>query len=273
MLNFPICYLFCYDCSDYDDALSRLFISISSLPEYSDVIILTWHKDLKSKLHALANGMRRLITYVNIQPFKFSRSTCINILADYLVKNNYKEYFYLSDTDLIFHPLYFLSLANMFKILQGSNSDIRIVTFNYNVYPLPKFGPMPNRIIPRLSRCLPSLFDWSPPNCYTEVLSRRLSPAGYAHGCGLFPIGSLQHIGGFNAEMVGHGPEDDLLNQRLRFFSRIYYHKSRFTSSSFHMPHKPLHQQNSKVNHSYWKMLTNELNYHGLYAGSLIRTD
>ena len=57
----------------------------------------------------------------------------------------------------------------------------------------------------------------------------------YAHGCGLIPIEPLKKIGGYNEEIIGYGPEDDLFNQRIKFFSRVYYHKGNLRSSTFHI--------------------------------------
>ena len=90
-------------------------------------------------------------------------------------------------------------------------------------------------------------------------------------GCGLIPIAPLLRIGGYNSEIVGYGPEDDLFNQRLKNYARIYYHKGSLVSSTFHIPHKPLQQQNKKKNWMYWSHSLSHQALHGAFSDTVIR--
>ena len=76
-------------------------------------------------------------------------------------------------------------------------------------------------------------------------------------------------IGGYNSEMIGYGPEDDLFNQRLKFYARVYYHTCCYSSSTFHLPHLPLQQQNKKKNWNTWRDTMNYQSIHGVFADTI----
>lgn len=264
MLDFPpICYVYCYDKINERFSYERLKASISSIPENLTIFIITWHKDLENKLNV--DFPNRSILFINQKKMKFSKSFFINKISNYAYKNNY-QYIYLSDVDLFFHPEYFYWLKFIMNKLDYKNSDVRIITTNYNIRAKSKIKFLPRRFYGKFSFYFPKFFDWTIPKSLSQVLSRELSKSDYAHGCGLIPIKALRKIGGYNSEMFGHGPEDDLFNQRIKFFSRIYYHNGTFRSSTFHLPHKYLNQKNRLKNYKYWYDTIDEIKCNGIYS-------
>ena len=264
MLNFPpICYVYSYNKRNERYSYERLKVSIGSIPENLHIFIITWHDDLEKKLKI--NFPDRNILVINKKTEKFSRSFFINEIANYASENNY-EYIYLSDVDLFFHPEYFYWLKYIMNKLEYKNNDIRIITSNYNVRAKSKIKYLPRRFYGKISFYFPEYFDWTIPKSLDQILSRELSLSGYAHGCGLIPIKAWKKVGGYNSEMVGHGPEDDLFNQRIKFFSRIYYHKGTLRSSTFHLPHPYLEQKDRLKNYKYWFSSIDEINHNGIYS-------
>ena len=136
--------------------------------------------------------------------------------------------------------------------------------FKYKPFPECKSSYSSNTL-PRTLKYFPQLFRWTPPSSFSDIIKLRHAASNFAHGCGLIPIAPLLRIGGYNSEIVGYGPEDDLFNQRLKNYARIYYHKGSLVSSTFHIPHKPLQQQNKKKNWMYWSDSLSHQALHGLF--------
>ena len=259
----PICYVYCFDQRNEKSSYERLKVSISSVPSHLFIYIITWHNDLENKLGK--DFPYRNIYVIKKEFMKFSKSFFINQISNYAFEKDYK-YIYLSDIDLFFHPEYFFWLEYFMKKLNYKKNDLRIITNNYNIRARSKIKFLPRKLYGKLSFYFPDLFDWKIPKSLDEILLREFSKSDYAHGCGLIPINSLLKIGGYNSEMYGHGPEDDLFNQRIKFFSRLYYHKGNYRSSTFHLPHPALNQQDRIKNHKYWFDIVDEINYNGIYS-------
>lgn len=266
MKPYPVCYIFCYDEHDLDGALLRLKLSISSLPSNKSITILTWHDSLPSLLNTCSN-----IKYIFVQRQAFSRSFFINYIAKYLSETTDLCYFYLADTDLFFHPSYFSWLDKICLRLDSFRADLRVITSNINLFPECKIPHIPRILLPRTLKYFPQLFRWTPPSSFSDIIKLRHAASNFAHGCGLIPIAPLLRIGGYNSEIVGYGPEDDLFNQRLKNYARIYYHKGSLVSSTFHIPHKPLQQQNKKKNWMYWSHSLSHQALHGAFSDTVIR--
>ena len=264
MLKFPsIWYVYCFAEINEKNAYERLKVSISSIPEQLSVKIITWHYDLENKLAFDFPGRNFFV--LNSKVIKFSKSFFINQLCKFENNKNAK-YIYLADIDLFFHPEYFFWLNYIMKELSYEESDIRIVSKNFNVRARPKVKLLPGRLYGKCSYYFPKLYDWDIPKNFQEILSREMSKSDFAHGCGLIPLKALQKIGGYNSELVGHGPEDDLFNQRIKFYSRIYYHKGSFRSATFHLPHPAMNQKNRFKNHKYWFDSLDDINRNGIYS-------
>lgn len=268
MIDFPpIWYIYCFDKKIESNSYERLKISLGSIPSKFSINIITWHSNLNERLKY--DFPRRNIFNLVVNKRKFSRSLYINLIADYEFKKNIK-YFYLSDIDLFFHPEYFYWLKFIMEKLDYRSSDLRIITNNFNIRAIPKYKFLPDFLYGKLNFYFPELYNWNLPTNLKEILIRKLSKPGFAHGCGLIPLGALRKIGGYNSELIGHGPEDDLFNQRIKFYSRIYYHKGNYRSSTFHLPHPPINQQNRLNNFKYWFHSLEDININGVYS-DLIR--
>ena len=265
-IKYNIWYIFCYSERDFQASLSRLKNSINHIPKELNIKILTWHKDLKNKLNS--NYREKKIEIFSTAKRTFSRSFFINQIAFKYEKNSY---FYLSDIDLIFHFEYFNWLNYIAEELNYKKNDLRIITLNYNLKPLKKIFFIPDKLYPYLSETLPFLYDWEIPISFDNILRDYNMKSGFAHGCGLIPTKSLREIGGYNEELIGYGPEDDLFNKRLSFNARIYYHNGSFRSSTFHIFHRNHHHQNKKKNWLYWKKITKDLEEFGIYSDARIR--
>ena len=264
---FPIFYICCFQDEDFCSAVDRLTISLSSLPSKSNIHILTWHECLPNHF----SSCQLDITFHLVNKISFSKSYFINKIL-YISNSLSFEYFYLSDTDLFFHSLYFDWLMRMYQTLSGDKNDLRIITTNYNIYPYLRIPLIPFKAYSRLMSCFPVLFDWTLPNSLSSIYSRYLCSPDFAHGCGLVPVKLSIDIGGYNSEMIGYGPEDDLFNQRLKFYARVYYHKGCYSSSTFHLPHKPLQQQNKRKNWNTWRDTMNYQSFHGVFSDTIKRT-
>ena len=264
----PIWYVYCFDEIEEKESYNRLKISISSVPESFKINLISWHSNVEKKLQL--DFPNRKIFVLPVIKKVFSKSFYINIICEYEDNKN-NSYIYLSDIDLFFHPEYFYWLKFIMDKLLYLESDIRIITNNYNVRAIPRVRFLPDKLYGKLNFYFPRFFDWSLPTNINQILSRKLSKAGFAHGCGLIPINSLKLIGGYNSELIGHGPEDDLFNQRIKFYSRVYYHKGTFRSSTFHLPHPSLNQENRFKNHNYWQNSLNDIYLNGVYSDLIKR--
>ena len=263
---FPIFYICCFQENDFSLAAQRLSVSLGSLPCNSKIHILTWHDSLLSHLGSTHYD----ITLHIVPKISFSKSYFINQIISISDSLSY-DYFYLSDNDLYFHPLYFGWIMRIFERLSGYENNLRIITTNYNIYPYPRIPLVPQRAFSFFISCFPHLFDWTLPTSLGSIYLRQLSKPDFAHGCGLIPVKFSKKIGGYNSEMIGYGPEDDLFNQRLKYYARVYYHKGSFCSSTFHLPHQPLQQQNKSKNWHIWRDMMNHQSIHGAFSDSINR--
>ena len=128
MIDYPIFYIFCYQDIDFDAALQRLKISISSIPNNKSVHILTWHTRLPSLNDEFSN-----VSYHFVDRRDFSKAFFINLIAGIVLESSKYNYFYLSDTDLYFHPSYFEWLDAICLRLDAHLNDLRIITLNFNM--------------------------------------------------------------------------------------------------------------------------------------------
>tara|TARA_Y100000739_G_C20496987_1_gene413109 strand:- start:137 stop:937 length:801 start_codon:yes stop_codon:yes gene_type:complete len=266
-MEYDIWYIFCYSKEQYISALKRLKISINSVNCTSKIKILTWHKTLNKDIIDLKK-IRKIDLY-KTEKKVFSRSFFINLISKLIEQD--KKYFYLADTDLFFHPEYFNWLDYICKKMNYKKNDLRIITNNFNIRPNKKYKIIPNKLFNLLSSFLPSLYNWEPPTELNEILKMDHMNAGFAHGCGLIPVDPLKEIGGYNEEIIGYGPEDDLFNKRLCFFSRVYYHKGGLRSSTFHIYHPKLNYQNKNKNWNYWNYIVKDINKNSIHSDYIVR--
>ena len=160
--------------------------------------------------------------------------------------------------------------ALILSVSKTKKNDLRIITLNYNLRAKKKLYFLPDKLYPILSEKFPFLYDWDLPKDLEDILRSFDMKSGFAHGCGLIPIKPLKEIGGYNEEMIGYGPEDDLFNRRLALNARTYYHKGTFRSSTFHICHRNLNHQNKLSNWLYWKKIIYDLNRNGVHSDGRI---
>ena len=266
-MEYDIWYIFCYSESEYIKALKRLKISIKSISKIKKINIISWHKNLSLDLDKLQ--IKGNIEIFQVKKKEFSKSYYINLILKFI--SPLKKYFYLSDTDLFFHPEYFDWLDFICKKLNYEKNDLRIVTLNYNIRPDKKIKFIPRKIFNITSTYLPQLYKWDPPSKFEEILGMEFSNSGFGHGCGLLPIGPLREIGGYNEEIIGYGPEDDLLNKRIKFFARVYYHRGTLRSSTFHIYHTKLNYQNKNKNWIYWRDIIKNIEENCVHSDYIFR--
>ena len=267
VMEYDIWYIFCYSKDQYKSALERLKISIGSIQRNSKIKILTWHKNLNKDINDLKKI--RKIDLFDTKEKEFSRSFCINLITKLI--DDEDKYFYLADTDLFFHPEYFNWLDFICKKMNYKKNDLRIITNNFNLRPNKKYKFIPNKLFNLLSSIFPYLYNWEIPKTLNEILNINYMNSGFAHGCGLIPIDPLKKIGGYNEELIGYGPEDDLFNKRLSFFARVYYHIGSLRSSTFHIYHPKLNYQNKNKNWQYWKFITKDINKNRIHSDYIFR--
>ena len=58
-----------------------------------------------------------------------------------------------------------------------------------------------------------NILDVKYSSSYAELNALRKARIGLAHGNGLIHLDSFNSIRGYNEEMIGYGPEDDLFNK------------------------------------------------------------
>jgi predicted glycosyltransferase involved in capsule biosynthesis len=75
---------------------------------------------------------------------------------------------------------------------------------------------------------------------------------GYAHGNGLIHLESFMKIRGYDEEMIGYGPEDDLFNTRISKINNIIYDNS-IENATMHLWHPRFHMIQHKKNMQIWK--------------------
>ena len=78
------------------------------------------------------------------------------------------------------------------------------------------------------------------------------SKGGYAHGNGLIHTQTFFDIQGYDEEMIGYGPEDDLFNIRISKINRIIYDNLNDTAS-FHLWHPRFHMIQFEKNMEIWR--------------------
>lgn len=262
-IKYDIWYIFCYSEDNFGKALERLKLSISSIPKKYRINILTWHNNLEQNLNLKDKNIKIFL----VEKKEFSKSFYLNKIAFIY---DYNNYFYLADNDLYFHNEYFNWLEYISDELDYNKNDLRIITLNYNLRAKKKLYFLPDKLYPILSEKFPFLYDWDLPKDLEDILRSFDMKSGFAHGCGLIPIKPLKEIGGYNEEMIGYGPEDDLFNRRLALNARTYYHRGTFRSSTFHICHRNLNHQNKLSNWLYWKKIIYDLNRNGVHSDGRI---
>lgn len=246
-------YVFNFNPSEIENALIRLQCSIKSIVKQGVNICVCNNSPvcIYERVKVIAPDIRYIHTPHNGQ---FSKALGINYGVKNLVNT---EYFILSDVDLVYSRDHIQRLKLKCSLLSRESEYIRFVFYNYNLLPIvtaPEWRTFLRRI-PLIKFLLSSKVIYSP-HVYTheyEVLDQlRREPGGFAHGNGLIHTESFYSIKGYDEEMIGYGPEDDLFNIRISKINRIIYDNLPDTSS-FHLWHPKMSWIQVDKNLSIWK--------------------
>ena len=247
-------YIFNFELATINHAIQRFRCSLKSI-EFQNVNICVSNNSLVciyDKIIDIVPNVRYIHTPYN---GSFSRALGINYAVKTLVTS---EYFIVSDIDLVYSKDHIQRLLLKFSALRREGENIRFVTYNYNLLPIVQFSNLRRRFrsyIP-FAKFLMNLDEKEIPHVYThdyEVLDQLpRSNGGYAHGNGMIHKDSFIQIRGYDEEMIGYGPEDDLFNTRISKINRIIYDNLPDTAS-FHLWHPRFHMIQFEKNMDIWR--------------------
>lgn len=246
-------YVFNFPASEIENAILRLQCSIRSIIMQEVTVCICNNSSvcIYDKVKDLGGHIRYLHT-----PYdgEFSKALSINYGVKNLITT---DYFILSDVDLVYSRDHIQRLKLKCSSLQRHSEPIRFVFYNYNLSPIVKVPIWRSllRRIPPIKFILKSKAKYLP-HVYTheyEVLDRLVKePGGFAHGNGLIHTSSFYLIRGYDEEMIGYGPEDDLFNIRIGKINRLIYDNLPDTSS-FHLWHPKISWIQVDTNLSIWR--------------------
>jgi hypothetical protein len=246
-------YVFNFELAEIENALLRLECSIKSVVKQGVNICLCNNSQvcIYERLIVIAPEIRYIHTPHN---GPFSKALGINYGVKNLVKT---EYFILSDVDLVYSRDHIQRLKLKCSSLQNGSEPIRFVFYNYNLLPIiidsawRKFLsklPLINIILKSKAKLAPHAYSHE-----YEVLDQLArQPGGFAHGNGIIHTPSFHLIRGYDEEMIGYGPEDDLFNIRIGKINRLIYDNLPDTSS-FHLWHPRISWIQVETNSNIWR--------------------
>ena len=255
-----ILYVFNFSNKDLNNAILRLRCSLKSIVRQNVQICVSNNSStcIFDAISDIDPNLKYIHTYCK-KPF--SRALGINYGVKNLITS---EYFILSDIDLVYSKDYIQRLFIKFEALRMPNEFIRFVTYNYNLQSISHISFV-GKILYKIPffKKYASNFTKESPHLYTheyEVLDQfPKSNGGYAHGNGLIHKDSFYKIQGFDEEMIGYGPEDDLFNTRISKINRIIYDNLNDTST-FHLWHPRFQMIQFEKNMEIWKQKKSYIN-------------
>ena len=245
-------YIFNFSPSSIEDAILRFRCSLKSIVSQNVNVCVSNNSSvcIYDKISDIVPDVRYVHT-----PYKgnFSRALGINYAVRTLVSS---EYFIVSDIDLVYSRDHIQRLLFKFSALAREGEKIRFITYNYNLLPGVQFSQMRRRLLKiPFARLILNSDEKEMPHIYTheyEVLDQLpRSSGGYAHGNGFIHKDSFFQIRGYDEEMIGYGPEDDLFNTRICKINRIIYDNLPDTAS-FHLWHPRFHMIQFEKNMNIW---------------------
>lgn len=240
-----ILYIFNYQSQHLKDALTRFRYSLSSLADQGARICVS--NNSESCIYPNIKDIVQAVNYIH-KPYKgkFSRAHGINFGVRSLVRS---EYFMISDVDLIYRSNHLSSVKNKMRtIISNSKRPIRLVFWNYNMEPRYQPAWMNMRILRRFAKTSP-LAESSD---YETLALLPNNGGDFAHGNGIIHLESFIRIRGYDEEMIGYGPEDDLFNTRISKVNDIIYDND-VNTATIHLWHKRLQLIQYKKNMGIWK--------------------
>lgn len=246
-------YIFNFEPSTIENAILRFRCSLKSIESQNINICVSNNSSvcIYDKIADIVPNVRYTHT-----PYKgnFSRALGINYAVRTLVSS---DYFIVSDIDLVYSRDHIQRLLLKFSALRREGENIRFVTYNYNLLPVVQFSKMRRRLgrLMPFAKFVVNMDEKEMPHVYTheyEVLDQLpKSNGGYAHGNGIIHKDSFIQIRGYDEEMIGYGPEDDLFNTRISKINRMIYDNLPDTAS-FHLWHPRFHMIQFEKNMQIW---------------------
>lgn len=249
-----ILYIFNFSNKDLNNAILRLRCSLKSIVNQNVQICISNNSStcIFDAISDIDSNIKYNHKFLN-KPF--SRALGINYGVKKLVTT---EYFIISDIDLVYSNDHIQRLLIKFESLRRPNEYIRLVTYNYNLLPISHISFI-GKILYKIPffKKYATIFTKESPHLYTheyEVLDQfPKSNGGYAHGNGLIHKDSFYKIQGYDEEMIGYGPEDDLFNTRISKINRIIYDNLNDTST-FHLWHPRFQMLQFEKNMQIWEL-------------------
>ena len=242
-------YIFNFEGVYFDGAIERLRYSLESIKDQNVNICLS--NNSTECIFDMVSDIHSDIKYIH-KPYNglFSRALTINFAVKSLVKS---EYFMISDIDLIYqknHVQILLEKVNESKAIK----PIRFISYNYNEEPIysNKFSYSKNRYIKYLGKKISKIGKPYYSSNFEELIKLPKSDGGYAHGNGLIHLESFIKIQGYDEEMIGYGPEDDLFNTRISKINDIIYDNS-IENATVHLWHPRFHMIQHDKNMQIWR--------------------
>lgn len=237
-------YIFNFEPRHMAGALSRFTHSLRSICTQGVTVCVSNNSAqcIEPMLRGIAPGAR----YIH-RPYTgpFSRAHAINFGVRSLVNS---EYFIVSDVDLVYRPDHVERLRQKLDAACGTNGvPVRLVTYNYNL--LPRHWPawMNVRFLHRFT------YKSSPGESsdYFALWKLPKTDGGYAHGNGVIHLESFMRVRGYDENLIGYGPEDDLFNCRIGKVNRLIYDPDPMTAS-IHLWHPRLRMIQYRKNMEIW---------------------
>lgn len=242
---FDFLYIFNFEPEHMAGALSRFRHSLESIRRQGVHICVS-----NNSAQCIESVVREIVPdarYVH-KPYygPFSRAHAINFGVRSLV---HTPYFIVSDVDLVYHPQHIATLAGKLEaIIERADRPVRLVTYNYNLSPVYCPGWMDRRVLRRFARTS------SPGESsdYGALLQLSNNGGGYAHGNGVIHLESFLRLRGYDENLIGYGPEDDLFNCRIGKVNELVYDPDPQTAS-IHLWHPRLRMIQHRKNMRIWR--------------------
>jgi glycosyltransferase involved in cell wall biosynthesis len=200
-----IIYTFQYNSTYFKSAVIRLLNSINSLRGQDvNFIIINGSDDC---IYDIIKNLGIKIKYSHIKTKFGSKCALINYGTKKYVT---KEYFLISDIDLIYPKNFVDKIISIKNKEVVSNIPVRIIFYNRNL--------------------IEEYFSHD----YDSYKNKHMNSLDIAPGNGLIHIESFLKIRGFDEEMLGYGPEDGIFNLRISKINKYIETKEIFT---YHQKH------------------------------------
>jgi hypothetical protein len=240
-----ILYIFNFEPQYLEGALTRFRHSLASVAEQGARICVSNNSEycIRSRIDDIVHDL----AYVH-QPYRgqFSRAHGINFGVRSLVRS---EYFMISDVDLVYRRDHLAAVKRKIRVsLYTAERPLRMVFWNYNLQPRYHPAWMNIRFLRRFAATSPLMES----SDYEALAVLPHNGGGFAHGNGIIHLESFMRLRGYDEEMIGYGPEDDLFNARIGKVNYIVYDKGDDTAS-IHLWHPRLRQIQLKKNMRIWQ--------------------